>query len=186
MNVTAIDFETANQSPASICALGVSVLEDGAIEQRYESLIRPHPSAGRFLPGNIRIHGIRPQDVADAPEWPEVYAAVVGSLEDGSMITAHNAGFDIGCLKAACELYGMPVPHLRYFDTVELSRKVFPRMEHHRLDNMCDYLGVELDHHRAGSDAYGCLMIVVKVMTITGIYEIEDLLEQCNTRIFEL
>jgi DNA polymerase-3 subunit epsilon len=99
---------------------------------------------------------------------------------------AHNARFDMACLKAACRHNGIPVPQLRFFDTVELSRKVFPHLEHHRLNDMCDYLHVELDHHNALSDSTGCLMIVMNVMNLAGIYEPEELLEACRTRIVTL
>ena len=155
MRVTAIDFETANSSPASVCAVGLSVLEDGLIEPVLETLIRPEKNVSAFYYGNIRIHGIRPQDVVHAPDYAQVYKEI-------------------------------PVPSLRYFDTVELGRNVFPGLEHHRLNDLCEYLDIELDHHRAGSDAYGCLMIVARVMTLTGIYDIEEMLSQCRTRIYTL
>ena len=31
MKITAIDFETANGNPASVCAVGISVMEDGCV-----------------------------------------------------------------------------------------------------------------------------------------------------------
>ncbi|MBO5554276.1 MAG: 3'-5' exonuclease [Solobacterium sp.] len=182
MKVTAIDFETANNSPASVCSVGLSVLEDGCAEEAFYSLIRPEPNVSRFLPFNIKIHGIRPEDTADAPEFAEVLRKMMPYFED-SIICAHNAPFDMSCLRAACLNCGIPVPHIRYFDTVALSRRMFPALEHHRLNDMCSYLNIELNHHNAASDAYGCLMIVVQTMNLTGIYEIEDLLDALNIRI---
>lgn len=185
MIVTAIDFETANNNPASVCSVGLSVLEEGCPEEAYYSLICPEGNVSRFLPINIRIHGIRPEDTAGAPDFPAVYRAMKPYFED-AIICAHNAPFDMGCLKAACLNCGIPVPHLRYFDTVSLSRKLFPAMAHHRLNDMCDYLNIELDHHNAASDAYGCLMIVVQAMNLTGIYDVEVLLHELGVRIHEL
>ena len=72
MKVTAIDFETANNDPASVCSVGISVLEDGCPEEAFYSLIRPEANVSRFLRGNIMIHGIRPQDTADAPDFTAV------------------------------------------------------------------------------------------------------------------
>ncbi len=183
--IAAIDFETANEKPASVISVGVSVMEDGILERKVETLIRPKKNVGYFRRGNMYIHGIRPSDVRDAPEWPEVLK-MLEPYFDGYIWTAHNAGFDMGCLKAACRNYGLPYPPLRYFDTVELSRRVFPQIEHHRLNDVCDYLHVELDHHQAGSDAYGCLMIVACTMNLAGTYDIEELLKQCNTALYEL
>ncbi|MBO7703860.1 MAG: 3'-5' exonuclease [Solobacterium sp.] len=177
MRITSIDFETANWSPASVCAVGLSCMEDGCIEEVYESLIRPEPEVSKFDPRNIMIHGIHPEDVADAPDFRAVLKEMNPFFED-AIICAHNASFDMGCLKAACRLSGQKIPSFRYFDTLALSRMMYPQLSHHRLNDMCSYLDIELDHHRASSDAYGCLMIVLMTMNLTGIYEIEDLLKE--------
>lgn len=183
--IAAIDFETANGNAASVCAVGISVMEDGAVEDKYYSLIRPEENVSYFHPGNIMIHGIRPEDVKDAPRYPEVFRHMMKEL-DGALVCAHNAGFDMKCLRTACLNCGIPVPQLRYFDTVRLSKKLFPSLEHHRLNDMCDYLGVDLDHHNALSDSYGCLMIVAHAMNLTGIYDAEEMLAGCGIPVIEL
>ncbi|MBP3891812.1 MAG: 3'-5' exonuclease [Solobacterium sp.] len=182
MKITAIDFETANEQPASVCAVGVSCLEDGAVEEKYYSLIQPEKEVGYFLSGNIMVHGIHPEDVKEAPHFKEVYLEMKPYLED-AIVVAHNARFDMGCLRAACLLNGIPLPHFDYFDTVELSKRVFPQLAHHRLNDMCSYMNIDLDHHHAGSDAYGCLMIVANIMNLAQIYDIDELLKQCNTKL---
>ena len=49
MNINAaIDFETANRNPASVCAVGLSTLEDGSIEEGLETLILPEKNVGYF------------------------------------------------------------------------------------------------------------------------------------------
>ncbi|MCR5229147.1 MAG: 3'-5' exonuclease [Solobacterium sp.] len=180
--VTAIDFETANSSPASVCAVGISVMEDGAVEEKYYSLIRPAENVSRFFNINIQIHGIRPEDVEDAPTFREVFTDIYPYLKD-SVVCAHNARFDMGCMKAACENVGIRVPHLKYFDTVALSRRMCPELPHHRLNDMCGYLDIELNHHNAASDASGCLMIVAHAMNRAGCYEIEELLGKFGVRV---
>ena len=185
MRICAIDFETANENPASICSVGIAVMEDGCILDTYTTLIRPAANVSRFSMHNIAVHGIYPRDVADAPGFPEVYDEVMDILK-GSLVTAHNAGFDMKCLKSACLNCGLPVPHLRYFDTVELSRRIFPGLDRHRLNDCCDYMHVELDHHKADSDAYGCLMIAVNAMNLTDEFDPEEMLQMCGVRIREL
>jgi len=185
MKIAAVDFETANEHPASIISIGVSVMEDGMLERKVETLIRPKKSVYYFRRGNTMIHGLHAQDVKDAPEWPEVYGQLEPYFEE-CVWAAHNASFDMGCIRAACRMYDMPVPHLRYLDAVELGRRVYPQSPHHRLNDVCDYLHIDLDHHQAGSDAYACLMIVGCTMTLAGIYDIEELLKQCGIRMYEL
>lgn len=183
--LVAIDFETANRSMASVCAVGISVMEDGIITDAYYSLIRPESNVNYFEPMNVRIHGISPQDVKDAPGFEEVYIELVKYFED-AIVVAHNAKFDMTCLKQTCINTGRKIPVLQYFDTVELSCKVYPFLAHHRLNDMCDYLGIDLNHHHADSDASACLQIVMAVMGEFGEYDIHSLLKQCHTRIYEL
>ncbi len=185
VKVVSIDFETANFKPASVCSVGLCTLEDGAIEETYYSLIKPERNVGWFSRRNIEIHGITQQDVMHAPSFEKVYADML-DIFDHAIITAHNARFDMGCLKAACINTGRKIPYLEYFDTVELSRKVFPGLERHSLDCVCHYLNVELNHHNAMSDAYGCLMIVVQAMNLTGIYDVHEMLKACKTKIYTL
>jgi DNA polymerase-3 subunit epsilon len=185
VKLTAIDFETANSNPASVCAVGISVMEDGAVEEKYYSLIRPEENVSWFSRMNISVHGIHPEEVTDAPDFRAVYHEMAPYFED-AVVIAHNARFDMGCLKAACLNTGIAVPHLHYFDTVELSRKVFRSLPRHRLNDLCDYLGVELNHHNALSDSYGCLMIAVSAMNLTGVYDPEELCSVCNIRMKEL
>ena len=39
----AIDFETANECPSSVCSVGVVIVRDGQIVDSFYSLIHPEP-----------------------------------------------------------------------------------------------------------------------------------------------
>lgn len=175
MKLAAIDFETANRSFASVCAVGVAIMEDGKLKAPYYSLIKPADNVCWFDDFNTRINGIRQEDVADAPSFTAVCEEVV-KLTDGALFIAHNARFDMTCLVKTCQNLNIPVPEIFYFDTLELSRRMFPAMAHHRLNDMCNMLNIPLNHHNACSDAVGALMIVVRAMEMTGIKDIEKLL----------
>lgn len=185
MKICAIDFETANRSMASICSIGVSTYEDGVVEDPYASLIHPAENVNWFEPVNISIHGITPAMVADAPDWRQVYEEL-DPIWSGAVLCAHNAKFDMTCLRRSNENCGLPAPHFTYFDTVELSRHAFPEMPHHTLDAMCTRLGIELDHHKADSDAHGCLMIMVRLMELTGIYDETEFLSYFDVHLRHL
>ena len=43
-NFAAIDFETANSQPSSVCSVGVVVVRDGEIADTFYSLIQPEPN----------------------------------------------------------------------------------------------------------------------------------------------
>ena len=40
----AIDFETANQLPSSVCSVGVIMVRDGQVADSFYSLIQPEPN----------------------------------------------------------------------------------------------------------------------------------------------
>ncbi|MFA4929550.1 MAG: exonuclease domain-containing protein [Patulibacter sp.] len=94
----AIDFETATQSRASACAIGIVTVEDGVVVAEREILIQP---PGNEYDGfNIAIHGITPEDTAYAPTFAEVWPEIERAI-DGRLVLAHNAGFDLSVLRHA-------------------------------------------------------------------------------------
>ena len=46
-----------------------------------------------------------------------------------------------------------------------MSQKVLPELKNHKLDTICDALGIELDHHNALSDAKACANILIHCLT---------------------
>lgn len=161
MTVLALDFETANERRDSACAVGLAWIADGRVVRRESHLIRPPEM--RFAPGNIRVHGILPSNVADKPGFGTVMAPYLDDLTRG-LILAHNASFDIGVLRAGLARAGLPVPDLSYLCTVQVSRRVFPAPEGCGLGKVARRLGIRFEHHDAGEDAYACAEIALAAM----------------------
>ncbi len=149
----AIDFETANELRTSACSIGVAWIENGRVTATEEHLIRPREM--RFNPFNSAIHGIRADDVADAPEFPAVWARLRDRVE-GRLVLAHNAAFDLSVLRHTLTDYGLDWPACSYLCTVVLARRAWPGLTAHKLNHLADFLGIALDHHHAGSDAEAC------------------------------
>ena len=56
----ALDFETANSYPSSVCSVGVVIVRSGEFVERFYSLIQPEPNYYRLvLPEGSRIVGER-------------------------------------------------------------------------------------------------------------------------------
>jgi DNA polymerase-3 subunit epsilon len=153
MKYVAIDFETANNDPTSACSVGLAKMEDGELIDSFYSLILP-PSR-YFSPMNISIHGIYPEDVAEAPEfdliWPEILLFIGDSL-----LIAHNAPFDMGILRAMLTHYELPIPPLRYTCTVKISRSIWPQFPNHKLTDLSRRFGFDYRAHYALDDAVNC------------------------------
>lgn len=160
VDFTAIDFETANSHASSACAVGLVRVRDGRAVDRAEWLIQPPPAHAEFLPFNIKIHGIEPEMVASAPGWAEQFPRLLDFIGDDVTI-AHNAGFDMGVIRAACAEAIAPTPKLRYLCSVQVSRKTY-EIPSHRLPLAAAAAGFgEFAHHEALADAEACAAIIV-------------------------
>ena len=169
----AIDFETANREPSSVCSVGVVVVRGGTVVEKIYRLIRPWPNYySRF---NIAVHGIRPSDTASEPEFPAVWADIAPRIE-GLTLVAHNSVFDEGCLKAAHEAFDLAYPAYRFHCTCRLSRRLYPDLPNHRLETVAEHCGCDLYmHHHALADAEACALIAVRMMREKGVQSLAEL-----------
>lgn len=159
----AIDFETANRNPSSVCSVGIVVVREGKIVERFYRLI--HPAPNYYAPGNVRVHGLTREDTDAADYFPEVWAEAVQIIE-GLPLVAHFARFDEGCLKAAFNRYGMTYPDYEFYCTCVGSRRHFgTRLPNHRLPTVARMCGFNLEnHHNAIADAEACAHIALKIL----------------------
>lgn len=165
MRAVAIDFETANEQRASPCSIGLAWIDDGVIASVEHHYIRPPEM--RFASFNVAFHGIGPDHVRDAAEFPAVLAMLSPRLS-GRTVLAHNASFDISVVRNTCDVYGLPYPEFDYLCTVKLARQSWPELTSGRLNDVCDYLGIKFRHHDAGEDAYACASLAIEAMKATG------------------
>lgn len=159
----AIDFETANEYPCSVCSVGVVIVRDGEIVDRFYSLIHPEPDYYQWF--CRRVHGLGPEDTDDAPVFPAVWEKIA-PLVDGLPLVAHNAHFDEGCLKAVFRVYRMDYPDYPFRDTLAASRRAFGHaLPNHQLQTVAAACGYELTrHHHALADAEACAAIALRLL----------------------
>ncbi|MDR0510569.1 MAG: 3'-5' exonuclease [Rikenellaceae bacterium] len=162
-NFAAIDFETANSNPSSVCSVGVVVVRDGAIVERIYRLIRPEPEWYSFW--NTRVHGLTMADTGNEPVFPHVWSEIAPKIA-GLPLVAHNSPFDEGCLRAAHRVYGMDYPDYAFLCTCRASRRVFAQtLTDHKLHTVAAHCGFDLtNHHYALADAEACAEIAIKIL----------------------
>lgn len=151
----AIDVETANFEPSSICAIGAVKVEDGVIVDSRYSLVRPEPDY--YTRRCTAVHGLTDNDTFDAPTFGQVWAEWQPWLQ-GYRPMAHNAAFDSKCIREACRIYGLEPPH-GWGCTLKAARMKIPRfvLPSKSLDSLCNFFGIPLDnHHNALADAEAC------------------------------
>lgn len=162
-NFIAIDVETANGSPSSICAIGAVKVRDGLVVDCRYSLVRPEPDYYSYF--CTRVHGLTDEDTWNAPSFGTVWSQWSEWLEDLPLV-AHNARFDSNCIREACKIYGLETPP-QFLCTLVAARKSIPRgmCASKSLDSLCQYFGITLrHHHNALDDAEACAALAVVLL----------------------
>ena len=152
----AIDFETANFSRDSACAVGLVRVAAGRIVKTAVHLIRPPTREFCFT----YIHGLTWRDVAESDDFGALWPTIAAFIDGAEFFAAHNASFDRSVLSACCARYGVLPPPMPFRCTVQLSRETW-NIRPTKLDNVCRELGIVLNHHEALSDAMACAQIML-------------------------
>jgi len=154
----AFDVETPNRYNNRMSAIGISVIEDGRIADEFFSYVNPETSFDWF---NINLTGIDEYTVVDSPTFPDLWERIEPVMSSGILV-AHNAVFDLGVLKECLNDYGITwKDSVHYCCTAKMGRALLPDM-HHKLNELCDYYGIDLEHHQADSDSRACAEILLR------------------------
>jgi len=185
LDFTAIDFETANSSSASACAVGLTRVRDGRVVDTAGWLIKPPPGHDRFFELNIGIHGIHPEDVVSAPTWTDQLAELDAFAGD-DVLVAHNAGFDMSVLRRACEVTDAAHRPYRYLCSLQVARKTY-ELESYRLPIVAAAAGfLDFAHHDATADALACAHIMIDAAGRAGAQDVVELAMLLGVRIPQL
>lgn len=154
----AIDFETANRRLDSACEMGIAVVEDMKVSKVLSSYIKPQGMD--FDPSCVKVHGITPEMVADAPTFAEAWKRIGFLFNPHVPVLAHNARFDMSILK----LSAPDVPkNLIYVDSMDIAKTLVEGSR--SLAHCTECLGISLDdHHDAGCDAAASAEIALRGM----------------------
>lgn len=173
-----VDLETTGSSPeeSDITEFGAVKVRAGQVLGEFQTLVRP----GEPIPAMISVlTGITDAMVATAPG---IGAALAAFLEfaEGTVLVAHNARFDIGFLKAACERTGRTWPAPAVIDTVALARGVVNRDEagDHRLASLARLFRSPVrPDHRALTDARATVHVLHALLERLGSIGVDTLEE---------
>lgn len=168
INFIALDFETATSKHTSICEVGICIVKNGKIAEKKSWLVRPENNYYHYR--NIMIHGISPKETENAPEFPEIWSKICQHLYECPILVAHNASFDISCLRQSLSLYGIDKPDIPYYCSLRAARHLYD-FGSNSLDNLCNIFDIQCGtHHRAENDAEMCARLFLQ--------EIKD--SKCN------
>ena len=158
------DLETtgAKSPPCRVTEIGAYRVKNGAIAYEFHTLVNPETPIPPFI---TQLTGISDRMVRYEPKFHEIAADFLDFIGD-SVLVAHNANFDMRFLNHEIgrihENFRVANPFLC---TVQLSRKLLPHIENHRLNTVANYYSVSLvNHHRASDDARATAHIFINLL----------------------
>lgn len=143
---TAIDFETAHGKRWSICQVGLVRVENGITKEKISVLVQPPDN---FYWNNfIDIHGITPEQTANAPTFNKVWQQIKPFIKNQNVVAHNGFAFDFHCLNQTLEYYDIAPPEF----TGHCTYRIFGD----NLASLCRQYKIPLNHHEALSDAMAC------------------------------
>ncbi len=158
--IVVFDIETTGLTPSTdrITEIGAVKLKAGQIIDSFSTLINPEME----IPYNIiQLTGITNEMVADQRTIKEVMPEFISFIGDCPLV-AHNAMFDWGFIRSKAFELGSDLKNT-VIDTLQLSRTLLTTLKKHKLNIVCEHLGIKLEnHHRAVNDAEATAQMFLK------------------------
>ncbi len=159
----ALDLETTGLSSSKdrITELAAVIIRNGEFAEELATFIDPQMP----IPEKVTdLTGITNAMVAGSPTTEEFLPKFLEFVGDRPII-AHNADFDIGFIRAACERSGIE-KQFTTVDTLAMSRAMLPQLSQFKLNQVAAELGLpKFNHHRAMDDTKTCGLIAIRLFT---------------------
>ena len=173
-----VDLETTGGAETDmITEFGAVKVRGGELLGEFQTLVNPQA----HIPPLIAVlTGITNQMVATAPALRQVLPSFL-AFAQGAVIVAHNAPFDVGFLRRACEACDYPFPRWPVVDTAALARQILLRDEvpNCRLATLARHFHTTISpNHRALTDAQATVEVfhgLLERVGNLGVHTIEDL-----------
>ena len=187
ISFVAFDFETANSTRSSACALGMTKVIDGKIVDQMSAKFKPPEGFDHFDYRNISIHGISEKEVADKDRFGS-YWNNFAEFAKGFPLVAHNASFDMSVLRASLRASNLGWPEIDYVCTYVMSQKVFS-LTSYSLFFVAYECGIKLDkdsHHDARYDSEICAKVLLDIFRRKDCDDLSTLMKSVDMEIGHL
>ena len=169
LHFTAIDFESAGSAKGRTDSPVQIGLASWSIESGHHSPFHSYLRTDQPITWSARkVHGIRDEDLVDAPNLPELWPQIKQRLS-GHIVIAHGMGTEKRFLRA--------FPGHRFgpwVDTLLVARAAYPQLPSHSLSDLCDALQIseavatmlpDRKWHDALFDAVASLAVLEKIVS---------------------
>ena len=151
-NVVVFDVESTGvdvNKDEIVQIAAVKLCSDGSYTV-FEEFLKPSKSVG----DSERVHGFSDEFLKENGCKPQEGLRKFLEFIDGTVIVGHNVQYDLSILKSQLYRLGMSDYRIKdFYDTLDMSRKLFPELPNHKLSTLSDYIGVsQLPDHNAMND----------------------------------
>lgn len=157
----AIDVETANSDPGSICQLGVAIYRQGRLVSSMGKLV---DCGQEFAPANVSVHGIDHNSMGGAVPLTGMLGPLAGLLK--GRVVAQHTGFDQRSIETACAACGLEPPKALWIDTATAARRTWESVSKkgYGLGDLCQMIGhMNPKPHDAEQDAIACGAVLAAI-----------------------
>ena len=172
VSFAAIDFESAGIRKGGTdvaVQIGVARMQGGVLGEQFTSFLATDQP---ITWSAQKVHGIRAEDLVDAPTLTALWPRLKGLLE-GCWVVAHGAATEKRFLRAF-PFHGFGP----WLDTLKLSRAIWPELPSYALGDLITRLGLEDElrtahdrfrWHDALSDALASLILLRHIIQEAGV-----------------
>ena len=177
------DLETTglSNSTCKIIEIGAVKIKKGQIIDKMDIFVDPECEISEEI---TNLTSITNEMVKGAPKEREAIKQFL-DFANNSLLIAHNANFDVGFVRVACERQGFTFDNT-YLDTVALSKYVNPELKNHKLDTIATYYKLDdFHHHRASDDAdilAHIFFVMMERLSSEGIRDFKTMLETMSEK----
>ena len=155
------DLETTGFSAVTekITEIGIMKLKNGEVIDEFSCFVNPE----KHIPERVtEVTNITDDMVKDAETIDKVFPKVLEFIK-GSILVAHNAGFDTGFFKQIAKNLGYEYDYTS-IDTLSLAKDLFPDYKKYKLGKIAENLGIKVEVAHRALDDVDTTVKVFKVM----------------------
>ena len=157
--IVVLDFETTGFDPIQNEVTEVGAIQidgkTGEITNQLDALIKIEGTVPKKI---VELTGITDELLQKHGLPKEVVKVYLQELCKDAIVVAHNYGFDSSFLYHQFEIN----PSM-FYDTLTISRALYPEEKSHTLGNICSRVGISLENaHRAIADVFATVELLNK------------------------
>jgi len=168
----AFDTETTGLYPGfdQVVEIAACRFMNGEVIDTFETLVNP----GREIPPEITdIHGITDEMVSEAPAADIATRDFLKYIGSDPLI-AHNAPFDERFISFNCHKYEIAAPNNPVYDTLLMSRRLFPELRSHGLASLTGVFQIPHEvKHRGLPDVMGTRGVFANCVDRLGLRDVK-------------